>query len=138
MKRSDDRFGQGRVGRGARGLREEKLEVGRRNADAVLSSGRIYVPVTELGIGDAVILEQTSATSAMEQMHKAVGGLLQPVTISHELRREMEITYHRKVEGAYVNEEGYALSLSYNPFASAMLGMQIVGPMIIVFRKVAV
>lgn len=65
-------------------------------------------------------LEEIEVENKLEALQKIVGGYIETVTLTHE--KAVMI----------VNEEGVLLNLTLNPAASALAGVRIVGPALIV------
>tara|TARA_R100001594_G_scaffold148570_1_gene204078 strand:+ start:1137 stop:1469 length:333 start_codon:yes stop_codon:yes gene_type:complete len=104
------------------------------DSEIILGDDPIWVRVTEFGIENA-----KSGTPNLAQIQEAVDGYVQSVErfLPHDMKMQLEDSrmYGREIKAIYVNEEGAMRSMPYNPFASAICGFHVVGPMVIAFKS---
>tara|TARA_R110002051_G_scaffold233317_3_gene294898 strand:- start:1953 stop:2315 length:363 start_codon:yes stop_codon:yes gene_type:complete len=112
---------------------EKVSQVVEEDGETILSDGPIWVRITEFGIENA-----KKGSPNLEQLQEAVGGYIESVEryMSSGMRSELEDSrmYGREICAVYVNEEGRMRAMEYNPFATAICGLSVVGPAVIVFH----
>ena len=109
------------------------MTVVQEDAEIILSDAPIWLRISNFGIENA-----KKGTPNLEQLQEAVGGYIESVEryMSPVMRSELEDSrmYGREICAVYVNEEGRMRALDYNPFATALCGLSVVGPAVIVFH----
>jgi hypothetical protein len=106
---------------------------GVREARLILSDEPMWVIVSELGFEEAI-----EGRPSLKQLQEAVGGYIENVTnfVNPTMRSELtdQRLFGRTIDSIYVNEEARIYGMTYNPFATAILGFHVAGPAVIVFH----